>query len=137
MLSSRRFARVLVSVPLALFALVAATAAAPTAKQKPTISGEPRYRSEVRCDPGEWNGAVSFDYRWVTIPGGFAQGTKQTYRVEASTVDDELYCEVTATDAAGETTDAISVPVTVKPAKYKLTPNCRARAATRSGPRGE
>ena len=108
-------------MPLALFALVAATAAAPTAKEKPTISGEPRYRSELRCDPGEWNGAVSFDYRWVELPGGFAYGTRQTYRVEASAVDDELYCEVTATDAAGDTTDAISEPVTVRPAKYKFT----------------
>ena len=120
MLSTKRFSRVLVFIPLALFALVAVTAAAPTNKQEPTISGEPRYRSELKCDPGEWNGAVSFDYRWVLIPGGFPQGTNKTYRVEAPAVDDELYCEVTATDAAGDTTDAISEPVTVKPAKYKL-----------------
>jgi len=107
-------------MPLALFALVAATAAAPTAKQPPTISGEPKYRSEVRCDPGEWNGAVSFDYRWVTFPGGDANGRMQTYRLDASDVDEELYCEVTATDAAGETTDAISEPVTGERAKHKF-----------------
>ena len=117
MLSSRRLSRILVSVPLALFALVAATAAAPTATQKPTISGEPRYRSEVKCDPGEWNGAVSFDYSWVNVPGGFPLETKRTYTVEASEIDEKLYCEVTATDAGGETTEAISNPVTVRPAK--------------------
>jgi hypothetical protein len=115
-----RLSRNLVLLPLAaLFALGAAAVAAPTAQQPPTISGEPRYRSVLGCDPGAWAGAVSFGYRWVTVPGGsFDLGTEQTYTAEASTVGDELYCEVTATDAAGETAKAISEPVTVGPARY-------------------
>ncbi len=98
---------------LTLAASVAAVAVAPAALAAPAVTTPPSIRGEVRfgetvsCDPGQWSGAVAFRYDWMI--GGSSRGTGRTFAIDEPYYGGvPLSCQVTATDAAGESATASS-----------------------------
>lgn len=121
-------------------AAVPAALAAPAATTPPSVSGAFAFGETVSCDPGQWSGAVSFSYDWIV--NGSSRGSGRTFAI-----DDPYYrayplaCQVTATDAAGESATASSpagVPalgrITVKVTSFRAARRGRIVVTGRLGP---
>jgi hypothetical protein len=104
---------VIAAAASALFA--AATFGAPVAGKPPSISGTPALNSVLTCDNGSWSSdAVSFDYAWF-YSGGPQVASGQKLKVPSTLIGYNVVCQVTADDAHGATTTAISAPVLITP----------------------
>jgi hypothetical protein len=94
---------------------------APTVQKPPSIDGFPAYFSKLTCNAGAWTAdAQSFAYEWRYDGSDTAFATTQTYRPDASKVNYNIVCVVTATDASGERTSAASPPVRIGPGRTKI-----------------
>lgn len=99
----------------------AASATKPTNKTPPTITGTAEVGLKLTATRGTWTGSpTSFHYVWsrcdadgacITIAGA----TGKTYLVSASDVGHTLVVTVTASNAAGSTSQASAATTTVPP----------------------
>src|SRR5579862_6839112 len=123
---SRALRRVAPAVGLAVAALavgallggarsgVAATAAAPSEKSMPTISGTAQENRTLTANPGSWSGTtpITFSYQWRRCDSGgnacadIAGATSQSYKVTSSDVDHTLRVFVTAKNSSGSASDS-------------------------------
>jgi hypothetical protein len=96
--------------------LSATAAAAPVSTKAPSISGTPAYASTLTCEKGSWSpDAVSFDYAWTYSGGGPQIASGQKLHVAKTLVGYNVVCQVTAHDAQGATTAAVSPAVLITP----------------------
>jgi Ca2+-binding RTX toxin-like protein len=79
-------------------------ATAPTNTVPPSIFGTAAAGQTLTCSPGTWTGSPTFGYQWLDDGVVIAGATGSTYVVQASNVDDNLSCRVTATNALGTAT---------------------------------
>lgn len=114
---------VAVAVPVAL--------SAPVATTPPSVRGAFAFGETVSCDPGRWTGSpVAFGYDWIV--NGSSRGSGRTFAI-----DDPYYrayplaCQVTATDAAGES--AIAATPAAVPALGRLSVRITSFRAARRG----
>ena len=105
----------------AALVLVPVAGGAPTSSSPPRIKGVPEYDGLLTCQPGDWSGdAKSFDYEWLYTGGGPTIATGRKYRVDASIVNYDIFCRVTAKDAAGDPASADSASVRPGAARTKI-----------------
>jgi hypothetical protein len=122
-----------VAVPVAL--------AAPVSTTPPSIRGKVAFGETVGCDPGQWSGAVTFRYDWIV--NGSSRGSGRAFAI-----DDPYYkgyplaCQVTATDAAGESATASSPgaqpglgTITVRDVRFRAARRGRIVVTGKLGPR--
>jgi hypothetical protein len=77
----------------------------------PTIEGVPGKEvkggvGELTCSPGTWKGSPTFAYKWLSDGKEIATG--QDYTPVAADEGQALQCQVTATNAAGRSSVAVS-----------------------------
>jgi hypothetical protein len=92
-------------------ALVTATTPGPPNTQPPTITGQAVVGQALTASPGTWTGTgITFTYQWTRCDTAGAQcadisgATATTYTLVAADAGRTLRVEVTAKNAAGETT---------------------------------
>lgn len=76
----------------------------PVNTSAPVVSGTAREGSTLSCSTGSWdNEPTSYGYQWYYADGDVAiiGATSSSYLVQAGDVGEEIYCVVTATNAAG------------------------------------
>ncbi|MDO8185770.1 hypothetical protein Q5424_12485 [Conexibacter sp. JD483] len=142
-ISSRRIAGALAGALATLTAVAVPVAlAAPAATTPPSIRGSVAFGATVSCEPGQWSGGpVSFRYDWIV--NGSSRGSGRTFAI-----DDPYYkgyplaCQVTATDAAGESATASSPGVqpglgtiTVTGVRFRAAKRGRIVVTGKLGPR--
>lgn len=126
---------------LAPAAVAAPALAAPANTTPPSVRGTFAFGQTVTCDPGAWSGSpVAFRYDWIV--NGSSRGGGRAFAI-----DDPYYrayplaCQVTATDAAGESASA-STPaalpalgaITVKVTGFKAAKRGRIVVTGKLGP---
>jgi hypothetical protein len=84
----------------------------PTNVDAPVVGGTPAPGAELTCTDGSWTGGPT-SYARVWLRDGEPVGAGPTYVVAAEDVGTELSCVVTATNGAGASAPAGSVPVVV------------------------
>jgi hypothetical protein len=93
----------------------AAALSAPTPVKPPSISGRAAFGSVLTCNRGSWSpDAVSYSYAWTYGGGGPVFGTRAQWRADAARLDYAVVCQVTARDAHGVSTVAISPQVVIQ-----------------------
>ncbi|GAA4740535.1 hypothetical protein GCM10023350_26230 [Nocardioides endophyticus] len=86
----------------------------PTSTGVPVIGGNPVPGAELTCTDGSWTGGpTSYAHAWLRDGEPIGGAAASSYVVAAEDVGTELSCVVTATNAAGESAPAGSVPVVV------------------------
>ena len=133
--SSKRLRRALTAVTIAVLALAigavfgaagngrAASAAAPTEKNPPKITGTPQQGQTLTADPGDWNGSQPFtySYQWQRCDkngggcAGISGANARLYDVKSQDVGHTLRVHVTVKNADGTASDT-SAPQTAQTA---------------------
>ncbi|HST37935.1 MAG TPA: hypothetical protein VLK58_00435 [Conexibacter sp.] len=105
--------------------------AAPVSTTPPSVRGTFAFGQTVTCDPGAWSGSpVAFRYDWIV--NGSSRGSGRAFAI-----DDPYYrayplaCQVTATDAAGES--AVAAAPAAVPALGAITVKITSFRAARRG----
>ena len=103
-------------------AVAQASPAVPVDASAPLVSGDARAGHTLACAPGSWSGAPSaFAYSWLRDGAALAGSSASTHLVTAADAGHAIACTVIATNAAGASASAHSVPVSVLP----LAPTAR------------
>jgi hypothetical protein len=113
----------------------------PTSTEVPVIGGDPVPGVELTCTEGSWTGSpTSYAHAWLRDGDPIGGATTSSYVVSAEDVGAELSCVVTATNAAGESAPAGSVPVVVDDGLPDPEPvpvaTCRGEPSVRIEPAG-
>jgi hypothetical protein len=76
---------------------------APVNTVAPVVTGTPAVGSVLTTTDGTWIGSHTFTYQWYTVSTALpiAGATSTTYTLQQTDADTEVYCEVTANNAAG------------------------------------
>jgi len=97
----------------------AASAAAPTNNNPPTISGTPQAGQTLTADHGDWSGnPTSYDYQWQRCDknggtcAGISGATQRLFDLHSQDVGHTIRVKVTAKNSDGSTS-ATSVPTAV------------------------
>jgi hypothetical protein len=71
---------------------------------RPTISGQIAVGSTVTCSPGAWSGTspITFSYQWKRDLAPIEGATSTSYTIQSADVGHILWCEVIATNGAGQ-----------------------------------
>ncbi len=86
----------------------------PTSIEVPVVAGSPVPGAELTCTDGSWTGGpTSYARVWLRDGDPIGGATATSYVVAAADLGTELSCVVTATNAAGASAPAGSVPVVV------------------------
>jgi Ca2+-binding RTX toxin-like protein len=109
--------------------IYAAAIAAPRNTALPSVTGSPAAGQTLTCNPGTWQDAESFAYRWNRDGSPIPGGSSPTYVVPPGDAGHLLTCTVTATGDGGSTS-ATSLAVRVaSPAPTGPLPGPCANAA--------
>jgi hypothetical protein len=111
----------------------------PKNTSRPKITGTPKVGEVMRCMPGAWSGSPieAFSYKWFRHSSQISGAAGPEYTLIAEDEGQQLSCEVTALNAAGEATAAsitevvymvpvsTSLPEVVGDAKAGETVSCK------------
>lgn len=90
----------------------------------PAIGGTVLVSALLACSTGTWSDADSYSYQWKRIEEGdlaaesIPDAINNSYIVSAEDVGHTLFCDVTATSAAGQTATASTAPTIEVPDDY-------------------
>ncbi len=98
-----------ISAPLVPTAPVAAV---PLETSLPVISGTAQAGQTVTCSNGGWtNSPTSYAYTWQRTGSNIAGATSSQYTLTSADINQAITCTVVASNAAGNSLPAISVPI--------------------------
>jgi hypothetical protein len=97
------------------YAMMARPALPPANVSPPSLEGVPEVGEVIHCRPGEWSGepAPALAFAWLRNGTEIGAGTDDSYQITPADAQQELSCEVTATNGAGQvsaTSESVSVP---------------------------
>ncbi len=104
--------------------------AAPQVRVQPTLSGVAQVGRALSCELGTWSGSPALTVAWLRGGAQIAGATSTTYTLADADAGQQVACQVTATNAAGNAvarTPAITIPVSSGPAPSAL-PSISGRA---------
>ena len=124
---------------VATVSVTAASAAAPTNTNSPTISGTAKVGEQLTADTGTWNGSVSsYSYQWQLCDSGgngcgpIQDATARVFGVRSSDLGHELRVVVTATNSTGSNQRDISPTAAVVSDSTTTTTTTTATTTTTS-----
>jgi hypothetical protein len=96
---------------------------APVLLDRPAIAGSAEVGEVLTCGPGTWSGApTAYEYRWSAL-GGTELGAAASYTVADADAGSLIYCTVTARNAGGVTTAAVSAWIAWPPPTNTAPPS--------------
>lgn len=111
------YANLFTSIPGYGTAPVAPAPVAPAVTVSPAVTGTTNVGDTLTCTDGTWTGTapITYSYQWKQDPGGvdIPGATGATYVLQASDQGKDVFCRVTAHNAAGnqgDNSNKVSVP---------------------------